>query len=749
MLERLACVVHVFTALTMPDSLPPNPRANGAVPLQGTPARERERLAALAEYGVDGPLTDLGLDRLVALASRIFDVPVVLISLVETHRQLFAASLGVAVCETDRGNSFCAHALGSPELLIVPDAHLDPRFRQSTLVLGPPFIRFYAGCPLVAPGGHIIGTLCIIDTEPRTGLADSDCVNLRDLGALVLDKLELRRLDLARQASQMRFERIARHSPDAIVCVDDAGVVTFWNPAAERLLGYPADEVCGRSVEGLVPGSLLARLRRLADDDVSLQSGRTLDIDVHTAAGEMLPVELSASLWREGGRVTFCAILRDLSERRRNEARLYRLAHLDPLTELPNRVLLRQRLEQILDRGEAAGVMMIDLDGFKDINDSLGHPAGDVVLVNTARRLQAAIGPEDVAARMGGDEFAVLLPGWACADKAATLAQAILDALAQVSIVEGQPVSIGASIGIALAPRDGANVAALLSSADLALYDAKAQGKHGWRFFTPALRDGAAARRAYQTEIERAVRLQEFVPHYQPIVRLADGAVVGVEAKLGWQHPEKGRLPMAAFVLALENNPFAARVGHDLLASACEQVARWRERQPALRLSVDLLDAQFRHGDLPDRVAGVLAATGLPAQALDVEITGRVLLRGDDRILRSLQGLRDMGVGIVFDDYGTANASLSMLKDFPISRLKIDASFVQGIEHSPVDAAMVRVILFLGRSLGFGVTALGVQTPVQRQRLERKGCDEAQGPLLGESMPAAAFALRWLDNRPS
>ncbi|MBU4611447.1 EAL domain-containing protein [Achromobacter sp. GG226] len=732
----------------MTDSPPSTPRKSGALSPAAL-AQDRARLEALAEYGVEGPLADLGLDRVVQLTARIFQAPIVLVSLVEAHRQLFAASVGVTVCETDRKSSFCAHALGSRDLLVVPDAHQDPRFRGSALVTGAPFIRFYAGCPLVAPGGHVIGTLCVIDTVPRDGLSDVDRVNLRDLAGLVLDKLELRRLDLARQASQLRFERIARHSPDAIVCVDDSGIVTFWNAAAERLVGHSSEQVCGRTLESLVPGSMLARLRRLADDDISLQTGKTLDIEVRTAAGQRLPVELSASLWRDDGRVTFCAILRDLSERRRNEARLYRLAHLDPLTELPNRTLLRQRLDETLKQGSPTGVMMIDLDGFKDINDSLGHGAGDAVLVNTARRLQAVIGAGDMAARTGGDEFAVLLPGLDCPDNATSLAQTIIDVLAQVSVLEGHAVAIGASIGIALAPRDGTNVATVLSSADLALYDAKAQGKHGWRFFTPALRDHAAVKRAYQTELERAVRLQEFVAHFQPLIRLADGALVGAEAKLGWQHPDKGILPTAAFLTALEASPFAARVGQELLVAACRQAAAWREQLPAFRLSVDLLDAQFRAGDLPDRVAEALAETGLPAEALDVEITGRVLLRAEDLVRRSLHRLRDMGVGIAFDDYGTAHASLSMLKDFPISRLKIDASFVTGIEQSPVDAAMVCVILFLGRSLGFSVVALGVQTEAQRRRLERKGCEFGQGPLLGESHPAAAFEALWLGETPA
>ncbi len=719
---------------------PASPLANlTAVPGPLSAERESVRQAALAEYGIDRPWSDPGLGRLVQLTARVFSAPVVLVSLVESQRQLFAAAIGVSVCETARGDSFCAHALGARQPLVVPDALQDPRFCDNALVHGPPYIRFYAGCPLVTQQGHVLGTLCVIDTKPRAGLSAPEAANLQDLAALVLDRLELRRLDLARQASQIRFERMAEYSPDAIVCADDAGIITYWNPAAERMTGHAAHDMLGRHVDHLMPPSALQAFRSLAHDDASLQSGPTLELEIRTAAGASLPFELSASLWREDGRLAYCAILRDLSERRRNEERLYRLAHLDPLTELPNRVLLRHRLAEVLEQGQPASVLMVDLDGFKDVNDSLGHAGGDAVLTAAARRLEAVIGPHDVAARMGGDEFAIVAVGLGDAQSAGQLADEVIDALSQVILVEGHPVTIGASVGVALAPRDGMSVPDLLSSADLALYDAKAHGKHGWRAYAPGLRVAAAAKRAYQSELERAVRLGEFLPYYQPIVRLADGQIVGVEATLRWNHPDQGVLPLADFVSALSASPFAARVSHGLLDAACRQVARWRQQLPHLRLSVDVFEAQFRAGDLCARVQALLHDAALPPHALELEVPGQILRAADRDVQRGLQRLREMGVGIAFDDYGTADASLSMLKDFPISRLKIDASFVQGIPHDAVDAALVRAILYLGRSLGFAVSALGLENPVQQARLHRKGCEEGQGPLFGPALPACAF----------
>ncbi len=693
---------------------------------------EDRRLAALGEYGINEALTEPGFERLVQLAANVFEVPIALVSLVEAARQIFAARVGLDVCETSRDVSFCAHAIRGDDIMVVLDATRDDRFRENPLVTGEPNIRFYAGAPLRAPSGAKIGTLCIIDTKPHAAFGDAEHRNLNDLAALVLDKLELRRLELARRESQNRFENIAATSPDAIICADHQGRVTFWNVAAERLLGYSPAEIMGQTIERIAPAAILDKLHHLAAGDESLGEGRTAELDVCRKDGTRVPVELSVSTWREEGRASFGAILRDITERRANEVRLFRLAHLDPLTQLPNRMLFKSRIEQVLQNEESACVMLVDLDGFKDVNDSLGHSAGDAVLIDVAQRLLSSVRPNDTVARMGGDEFAILIPGMGDPFRASEIADAAIESVSQLVTIEGQPVHIGASVGIAIFPAHGSRGDELLSNADLALYQAKAEGRHCRRFFAPALRQAASLRHAYQGELRRAYQDGEFEMFYQPQVRLSDRTLVGAESLLRWRHPEKGIIAPGAFLPALETSPLAAQIGDWAIRTACKQAAEWRSNGAAsFRVGVNLFGAQFRMSDLARKVRAALAEAQLPPSALELEITENIILRHDDEMIGPLRELHAEGVGIAFDDYGTGYASLSMLKRYPLNRLKVDQSFVRGMCESPTDAAIVRAILYLGRSFGCEVIAEGVETEEQLARLRKKGCEEGQGYLFG------------------
>ncbi|KGA24308.1 diguanylate cyclase [Pectobacterium brasiliense] len=710
---------------------------------------EDKRLAALREYGIKNVLFDPGLSNLISLAANIFSVPIVLVSLVETERQLFAASVGVPFCETPRDISFCAHTILKKKIMVVHDALKDARFKNNPLVVGVPYIRFYAGIPLMTPSGHAIGTLCIIDLKPRTTFTKRDEHNLHDLASLVMDKLEMRRLELARKASQVRFENIANTSPDTILCVNEKGVITFWNTAAEHMLEYTDEEIIGRSINTIVPDAFVVQLNHLVTDRDSLMKGVTLELNVQAKSGSMVPVELSVSMWEDNDNVSYGAILRDITERRRNEERLFLLAHLDPLTGLANRTLLTSNLETALKNEPAVCIMMVDLDGFKDVNDSLGHSSGDNILVHVAKKIKATVRSGDVVARMGGDEFALLFPGLSDKKVAGKIAEQIIHEISQAMVIDDHQINISASIGAVLYPEYGLTVQDLLTSADLALYQAKSEGRNCYRFFTRELLEVFQAKHAFQLEFVRAYEQHEFEMFYQPQVKLATNEIVGAEALLRWRHPERGLLSPAAFLTALENGPWAERVGDWIVETACRQAAEWSQASDRyFRISINLFSAQFRTGMLAQKIMDILARTGLQPSSLELEITENIILRYDESMLQPLNTLREAGIGIAFDDYGTGYASLSMLKNYPVTRLKIDQTFVRTMCESPPDAAIVRAILYLGKSFGLGVIAEGVETLEQSERLRGKGCEEAQGYLFGHPMPAEEFTQLLKLNKP-
>ncbi|MCJ2107486.1 EAL domain-containing protein [Methylobacterium sp. E-041] len=704
-------------------------------------------LAALAAHDWLNASPDPVLAHIVELVARLLGAPAAFVSLVDKDRQVFHAKVGIGLCETTRDIAFCDRTIAQDGVLVVLDASRDPRFRDNPLVTGEPFIRFYAGAPLRTADGHAIGTLCLAGSEARTDFTEADRRTLSDLARLALDRLELRRLEVARCALQARFEHMAATSPDAIICADSCGQITVWSAAAERLFGYTVPEALDRPVALILPermrGGNEGDLRRMASSDGSL-SGRTVELIACHRNGDEFPIELSLSTWCEEGKPAFGAIVRDVRQRRAVEDRLFRLAHLDPLTELPNRAVLRGRIEAAISGGRAAAVLMIDLDGFKEINDAHGHSVGDAVLQTAARRLRITVSPDSIAARFGGDEFAVVLPGVGDPVAAVGTAEAAIAALSEPYDIEGLVLRVGASVGVALSPAHGAREEDLVICADAALYRAKADGRGRCRLFTPDMREAAQRDRACRDGLRRAVERGEFVLHYQPQVRLSDGALTGAEALIRWQHPELGLLAPAAFLTVLDEGPDAARIGDWVLRTACAQARAWRDGGlPSFRIGVNLCVAQFRRGDLVERVASVLTETGLPASALELEITETIILRNDPGVVTALRDLRRLDVGIAFDDYGTGYASLSLLKRFPLTRLKIDRSFVNGLCEDPRDAAVVRAVIKLSRSFNLEVIAEGIETDEQRRRLLAKGCQEAQGYLFGRPMAAAAFAAHY------
>ncbi len=714
------------------------------------PANEEERLRALAEYNLMDSPPDEDFDRLVGLAARLFNVPIVLISLLARDRQFFKARVGLDVCETSRDVSFCAHAILQDDILFIPDATKDPRFASNPLVLGPPFIRFYAGKPLAAPSGAKVGTVCLIDSEPHAEFTAEDRRNLSDFAALVMDRMETRRLDFAKTVSQTRFENIAAICPDAIICSRSTGEITFWNRSAERLFGYSASEIINKSGEILVPDSWRkiydAELNRLAHGEQMELSDQTIELSGLRKDGSEFPAEYSLSTWDEGGTTSVGAIVRDITDRRQNEERLFRLASLDALTDLPNRGAWRERLTQTLAAEKPATVLLLDLDGFKEVNDTLGHSAGDAVLKEVAARLKATCDNAIMVARLGGDEFVALLPG----DDvriANAVAGKVVAAISEPLMFAAEKIEIGVGIGVELSPLHSARPEELLSAADLALYKAKAAGRGRYELFTPAIREVAVVRRAFERELKLAFENNEFELYYQPQVMTRTRSLTGAEALMRWNHPERGLLSPASFMDVLSQKPSAAAVGEWVLRTACRQAAEWRTQISSFRIGVNLFEAQFRAGRLLTMVREALDESKLPAEALDLEIVENILLRDDRTTLKLLHDLRDLGVGLAFDDYGTGFASLSLLKRYPVSRLKIDRSFIRNVYIDPEDAAIANAVIYLGKSFGLEVIAEGVETKAQLDFLKKSHCAEAQGYLFGKPMPAAEFTSKFLSAR--
>jgi len=441
------------------------------------------------------------------------------------------------------------------------------------------------------------------------------------------------------------------------------------------------------------------------------------------------------------------AVRRHMAERDAHEAKLYLLTQQDTLTGLLNRDVLRAHLADATHARRPVALLLIDLDGFKYINDTMGHGAGDEVLIAVSQRIRNSAREHDAAARLGGDEFALLLEGVNTPAQAVAAAERLIGEITQPVLIDGHPINVGASVGIALTPLHGMEASQIFANADLALYQAKAEGRHCARVFSTMLLDQAQGKVRRDSELRRALDNHEFEIFYQPQVRLSDGALTGAEALLRWRHPAKGVLTPAAFLTALEDGMLGARVGAWVTETACAQAARWRATLlPDFRIAVNLFGAQFRAGNLAEWVGAALAKSGLPAEALEIEITENIILRHEDEVIEPLNQLRARGVGVAFDDYGTGFASLSMLTRYPVSRLKIDRAFTMSICERATEAAIVRAVIGLANELGLDVTAEGIETPAQAQFLATQGCTEGQGYYYGKPMSAtdfeAAFARR-------
>ncbi|HEY0906711.1 MAG TPA: EAL domain-containing protein [Methylophilus sp.] len=706
---------------------------------------EQQRLQALSDHGLDKEASIENLDPVVRIAARMFNMPVAAVNMVGSDHVFFAASVGTGESDMRRDVSFCAHAINQSNVMVVPDASQDERFHDNPLVTGPAQLRFYAGVPLRSPEGLALGALCVIDHQPRFNFSEEDQQRLQELAQMVSDRLELRRIVTCSGRTRPDFEEYAAHSVTPVMWFDARGDILAWNTAAAELHGYPLAEGVGQSVSILMSAQDRAVFMEAIALAVTAGSLDHVDVPAEVCGlrkdGSAFLLGLSLFSWKEAGEIRFEAVLKDLQVRHHEESLLHRRHHVDVLTGLANRVWFYHVVEDTLIRAEPAAVFMLDLDGFKDVNETLGHQVGDIILKQVAAQLSALVSPAAVVARIGGDEFAIIVPYMADSEAAMHQAHQVTRQLAQPMQVGEHEIHLTVSCGVALAPIHAQEALELVSDADLALFKAKASKRGQAWLFTPSLRMQAMTRRLYAMELYRAVDEGEFLLYYQPQVDLNNGQVTGAEALIRWRHPQRGVLAPISFLETLERGPLAATVGAWVLDEACTQLAYWRRQgASALRMGVNLFAAQFHTGNLVAEVIDTLARHGLPPEALELEITENIALDDDERVLEALHQLRAQGVGIAFDDFGTGYASLSLLKSYPLTRLKIDRSFVTGMLEQKQDDSVVCATLNIARAFELQTIAEGIENSSQADYLRDKLCMEGQGNLFGRAMPASQFA---------
>ncbi|MET0556926.1 MAG: EAL domain-containing protein [Vicinamibacteria bacterium] len=543
----------------------------------------------------------------------------------------------------------------------------------------------------------------------------------------------------AMRLSALAFESIG----DGVMVTDAEQRIVSVNHAFTAITGYEESEVVGHSPRFLQSGRHDAAFYAAMWREIRAVGHWRGEVWDRRRSGEIYPELLSISAVRDAaGAIThYVGVSTEISSLKEYEARLHHQAHHDALTGLPNRVLFQQRFDEALARArrhqQMLAVVLLDLDHFKTINDSLGHAAGDLLLEAVASRLGERVRATDTVARLGGDEFALLLDDTKEPQAAAVVGRALLEALAAPFELAGHQLYVTASLGVSCYPQDGADAESLLKNADTAMYRAKGEGRNNCQFFSQEMNARALETLVLGNSLRLALSRDELFLHYQPQYGLASGRTTGVEALVRWRHPEHGLVPPSRFVPLAEESGLIEPIGEWVLRTACRQMRAWRDAGlPVQRVAVNLSARQFRHPDLLHRVADVLAESGLDAHHLELEVTESMVMEHPEDATGVLGQLKAMGITIAVDDFGTGYSSLSYLKRLPIDILKIDQSFVRGVPQDTDDAAIIRAIIAMAKSLKLRLIAEGIENPDQRAFLEREGCEEGQGYFFSRPAPA-------------
>jgi len=546
-----------------------------------------------------------------------------------------------------------------------------------------------------------------------------------------------------------RYRGLLEAAPDAMVVVNQSGEIVLLNVQAEKQFGYRRDELIGQKVKNIIPKGFAERLiadaLRSAEDALAQQIGTGIELNGRRKDGSEFPIEIMLSPLEGAEGVLVTAAIRDISVRKNAEALMIHSSEHDFLTGLPNRMLLSDRVNQAIRMAirhkRKVAVLFLDLDGFKHINDSLGHPTGDKLLQSVGKRLVDCVRGSDTVSRQGGDEFVVLLSEEEDSEDASVTAKRMLRAVAEAHFVDQHDLHVTCSVGVSLYPDDGLNAETLIKNADTAMYQAKENGRQTYQYFKPAMNVRAVERQSLEESLRRALERQEFVVHYQPKINLRTGRISGAEALLRWTHPTRGPVPPGQFIPVAEDCGLILPIGTWVLRQACQQAQAWVDAGlPLGTMAVNISAMQLRNESFLEGVFAILQDTRLDPKLLELELTESVLMKHAESTASILTILRQRGVQVAVDDFGTGYSSLSYLRKFPIDALKIDQSFVGQITTVPDETVIVKAVIGLGRSLKLRVVAEGVETQEQMAFLQAHQCDEAQGYYFSRPVLPEQFA---------
>ncbi len=688
--------------------------------------------------GVGGTTRPLGVEALTELSRRQADCLRVLLSQAED---------GIGIFDRDAGlrqwNEHFIALLGLPSEFVHAGTHPE-------ILLLPLAVRgdFGAGNPVAIVADLLARLMNAENVRFRPGPATRELRGVKlDDGGTLLMCTDVSRKEEARERLLVA-DAIAASSMTGVIVANGGHRIRSINSAFSGMTGFGPAEIVDREVCSLIDaeslGEVAAALRSLDH-----RASWTGEVALRKQNGDVLNAQVTITCVADPERLLvdqYLWLFADMSESKRVAEQVYNLAHYDALTGLPNRPALYMRLNQALAearrRGWSVAVMFLDLDRFKIVNDTLGHSIGDEMLREVATRLSRSVRESDMVARIGGDEFVVLLPDVAGAAVAATVAGKVLAAFANPILVDGVELHTSPSIGISIFPDDGGDGDTILKNADTAMYCAKAAGRNNYQFYAEEMNLAATERLDLERKLRQALLREEFAVAFQPQLMAGDQRPVGVEALVRWHHPTDGVIPPIKFIPIAEETGLIVPLGEWVLRTACREMKRWLDAGlPPIRVAVNVSARQLRRRDFLETVAGVLVETELPPDLLELEVTESVAMDNPEESIRLLQAIRQMGVSIAIDDFGTGYSSLAYLKRLPIDYLKIDRSFVADIEHDLNDRAIAFGTIALAHSLGLEVIAEGVETEDQLELLRTNGCDEIQGYFFSPPLqPAAAFA---------